>query len=96
MADIIIEREHNLGLDRALSQVEALADLIATDLDAECDWCGNRLDFTRAGARGSVEVTETLLVVEVHLGFLLKPFKGRIEENISDKLDSLVPGDHSA
>jgi putative polyhydroxyalkanoate system protein len=96
MADILIEREHTLGLDMALSQIEALAHQLVSDLDAECVWCGNRLEFARTGACGSVEVTDNLLVLEVRLGFLLKPFRDRIEESITDKLDSLVPCDPSA
>jgi putative polyhydroxyalkanoate system protein len=91
MADIFIEREHALGLDRALDQIEALAAVIAEEIDARCAWEGNRLDFTRPGARGCVEVTETLLILEVSLGLLLRPFKERIEQSITEKLDSLVP-----
>ncbi|WP_296807951.1 polyhydroxyalkanoic acid system family protein [Thiocapsa sp.] len=91
MADIFIEREHTLGLDRALDQVEALAYLLVDELDARCAWDGNRLDFTRPGASGRVEVTETLLILEVSLGFLLRPFRDRIEQSITEKLDSLVP-----
>jgi putative polyhydroxyalkanoate system protein len=91
MADILIAREHNLGLDLALNQMEALAHLLVEELDARCAWDGNRLEFTRPGATGSVEVTETLLTLEVYLGFLLRPFKDRIEQRITDQLDSLVP-----
>jgi putative polyhydroxyalkanoate system protein len=91
MADIFIEREHTLGLDRALDQIEALADLLVDEIDARCAWDGNRLDFTRPGASGCVEVTETLLILEVSLGFLLKPFRDRIEQRITERLDSLVP-----
>ncbi|EGV16850.1 polyhydroxyalkanoic acid system family protein [Thiocapsa marina] len=91
MADIFIEREHTLGLDRALEQVATLAGLLVDELDARCAWNGNRLDFTRPGASGRVEVTETLLILEVSLGFLLRPFKDRIEQGITEKLDSLVP-----
>ncbi|CRI66777.1 conserved hypothetical protein [Thiocapsa sp. KS1] len=92
MADILIAREHNLGLDLALNQMEALAHLLVEELDARCAWDGNRLEFTRPGATGSVEVTETLLTLEVYLGFLLRPFRDRIEQSITDQLDSLVPG----
>jgi putative polyhydroxyalkanoate system protein len=91
MADIYIEREHALGLDLALSQIEALADLLVEELDARCAWDGNRLEFARPGATGTVEVTDTLLTLEVYLGFLLRPFKDRIEQSITDQLDSLVP-----
>ncbi|QVL49971.1 MAG: polyhydroxyalkanoic acid system family protein [Thiocapsa sp.] len=92
MTDIFIEREHALGLDRALDRIEALAYLLVEELDAQCAWDGNRLDFSRPGASGCVEVTETLLILEVSLGFLLKPFRERIEQSITEKLDSLVPG----
>ncbi len=92
MTDIRIEREHNLGLDLALDQIESLAVILVSKLDVECDWNGTRLDFTRAGATGSVEVTETLLILEVRLGFLLRPFKDRIEQSITDQLDGLIPG----
>ncbi len=91
MTDIIIERTHALGLDQALDQIQTLAERLASELDADCDWNGTRLEFTRAGAAGSVEVTETLLILEVRLSFLLLPFKGRIEQSITDQLDGLIP-----
>ncbi|NCC28569.1 MAG: poly(3-hydroxybutyrate) depolymerase [Gammaproteobacteria bacterium] len=91
MTDIFIERVHTLGLDRALDQLEAVARLLVDELDARCEWDGNRLDFARPGASGCVEVTESLLILEVSLGFMLRPFKDRIEQRITEKLDSLVP-----
>lgn len=91
MADILIEREHSLGLERALSRIEAIAELLRGELDAQCAWNGNRLDFKRAGASGSVEVTETALTLEVNLGFLLKPFKGAIEQAIAERIDGSIP-----
>ncbi|MBK1643929.1 hypothetical protein CKO25_04505 [Thiocapsa imhoffii] len=91
MADIFIERIHRLGLDRALDQVDALAELLVSELDAECTWNGNRLDFARSGASGCVEVTDSLLTLEVHLGFLFKPFRERIEQSIMEQLETLIP-----
>lgn len=91
MADILIERAHTLGLDLALDQIQTLAERLVGELDAQCDWNGTRLEFTRTGAAGSVEVTETLLILEVRLSFLLRPFKDRIEQSITDQLDGLIP-----
>lgn len=90
MADILIEREHHLTLDQALAQVDALARLLGRELDARCVWNGHRLEFRRAGARGSVQVTETLLTLEVHLGLFLKPLRLTLEERISNRLDRLI------
>jgi putative polyhydroxyalkanoate system protein len=91
MSDILIEREHRLGLEQALDQIEVLARELVETLDARCAWEGHRLDFARPGASGSVEVTESLLVLEVRLGLLLRPFRDRIEAQILDQLDTLVP-----
>jgi putative polyhydroxyalkanoate system protein len=91
MADILIEREHTLGLEQAVGQIEALADLLGSELDARCVWSGTRLELRRSGATGSIEVTETHLTLEVHLGFLLKPLKGSIEQTITERLDRLIP-----
>jgi putative polyhydroxyalkanoate system protein len=79
-----------------LDQVEALAMELVETLDARCAWDGNRLDFVRAGASGSVEVTETALVLQVRLGFLLIPFRDRIEAQILDQLDRFLPAWPSA
>jgi len=91
MADILIAREHTLGLEQALSRLEAVAELLGSELDAQCAWNGNRLDFKRTGATGCIEVTDTGLTLEVNLGFLLKPLKGPIEQGITDRIDSLIP-----
>jgi hypothetical protein len=95
MADIFIEREHNLGLDRALTRSRPLP-ICSSRARCRMRWCGNRLDFTRAGASGSVEVTETLLDPRGASRIPAQALQRRIEQNITDKLDSLVPCDPSA
>ncbi len=87
MAVIKINREHTLGQEKACEKVEAIAQKLQEDLDAEYHWEGPALVFSRSGASGQITVGESDLKVEVKLGMLLSAMKGKVEQTLNEELD---------
>jgi len=90
MADIHIERTHNLGLEKARIQVEALAQSLGEELQADYEWNGNTLIFKRPGASGTIDVGADYINVVIELGMSLSLFGFAIEESVNKRLDALL------
>jgi len=90
MANIKVEREHQLGADAARDTVEKLAQKLKQDLDADYHWEGSTLKFSRTGASGQIDVTDDRVSVDVKLGMLLGPLKGKIQKTIEDEIDQYL------
>jgi putative polyhydroxyalkanoate system protein len=87
MAVIKLRRKHELGADRARSTVEGIAKKLKQELDADYRWKGSTLEFRRTGASGHIDVQDRELAIEIKLGMLLSPLKGKIEKSITDEID---------
>ena len=90
MANIHIERTHNLGLESARTQVEKLAEGLEDQLQIDYEWDGNRLVFKRFGASGTIEVGADRVELDIELGMALALLKDTIEENINSRLDEVL------
>lgn len=90
MADIHITRRHGLGLERARAEVQSIADALAQDLHARYEWQGDQLHFKRTGASGRIALNEDQVDLHIHLGLLLSPLKGTIEETVRVRLDEAL------
>jgi putative polyhydroxyalkanoate system protein len=91
MANIHIQRAHNLGREGARTQVERIATDLKRDLQADYKWTGDTLVFKRSGASGTIQVDEENIVIDVKLGMALGLMKGKIEEGINRNLDRVLP-----
>ena len=89
MADIELQRVHNLGLKAARAAADRMADQLGRKFDLKGNWEGNVLRFERPGVTGSLAVTDKDLKLSVALGFLLKAMKGSIEQAVTHELDKL-------
>lgn len=89
MADIEVQRVHNLGLKAARTAADTMADHLGRKFGLKGDWDGNVLKFERPGVTGSLAVTDKDLKLSVALGFLLKAMKGSIEQAVLRELDQL-------
>ena len=87
MAKIHFLREHQLDRDAARAEMQKLADKLAGELSASYKWSGDRLEFWRSGADGYVDVGDGKIELEIKLGMLLMPLKGKIESTLRDYLD---------
>lgn len=90
MANIHIERKHDLGLQGARSTVEQVAETLKQELQAECEWSGDKLLFQRTGASGTIEAKEHSIDLDIELDMVLSMMKSVIEERINLKLDTLL------
>lgn len=94
MADIHIERDHQLGLSGARKLAWQWAEQAENEFDMSCtyeegDEC-DEVQFTRSGVSGTLKVSAERFELDARLGFLLGAFKERIESEIVKNLDDLL------
>ena len=90
MPDIALTREHHLGLKAAKAAANKMVAKLDEKFDLSGDWQGNTLSFSRPGVTGSLTVSETTMVLEVTLGFMLKMMKAPIEKAVHEQLDKVL------
>jgi putative polyhydroxyalkanoate system protein len=90
MADISLNRKHQLGLKGAKSAADKMSVKLNEKFDLVCTWSGDTLSFQRPGVNGQMMVTETHMQLDVTLGFLLKAMKGPIEKAVIENLDGAL------
>lgn len=89
MADIHIEKAHQLGIAKARQAVENIAREMAQRFEIDYWWEQNTLHFHRHGVSGRMEVEDSVVRILVRLGFLMRPFSQRIRREIDDHLQGL-------
>ncbi len=94
MADIHIERDHQLGMGGARKLAWRWAEQAENDFDMSCtyeegDDC-DEVQFSRSGVNGTLKVSADKFELDARLGFLLGAFKDRIESEIVKNLDELL------
>lgn len=94
MAVIDVRREHAMSREQALAAADRLARELARDYDLHFDWQGDMLRFKRMGAKGWLKVEDAAIAIHLELGLLLRPFKGRIEQEVTRNMDSFVAGNY--
>lgn len=90
MANIHIRRKHDLGIESARKRVEQVAKSLESELNAKYEWKGNSLLFQRSGASGTINVGDDRVDLDIKLGMMLSPMKGKIEESVRQKLDAAL------
>jgi putative polyhydroxyalkanoate system protein len=96
VADIVIERAHQLGLAGAREVARRWMRKAEEAYGLECRYVegadGDQAAFTRDGVDGRVEVGADRLRLEATLGFLFAAFSGEIEQRLASSLDELLAG----
>lgn len=90
MADISLNRTHQLGLKGAKTAANKMAAKLEEKFDLSSEWDGNTLRFQRSGVNGQMVISENDMKLEVTLGFLLKAMRGPIERAIHEQLDGVL------
>ena len=91
MADIELNRVHNLGLPAARAAAERMEAHLGRKFGLKGGWTGDVLHFERPGVTGLLRITDKDLYLSVTLGFLLKAMKGSIEQAVAHELETLFP-----
>jgi putative polyhydroxyalkanoate system protein len=95
MSTIDVRRSHKLSKEDARKKAEALAASMGQRFELDWRWEGDRILFDaprgRAkGTKGTVDVGEGDVRVQIELPFLLKVLKGTIESKVNEKLSELL------
>jgi putative polyhydroxyalkanoate system protein len=96
MATIDISRSHSLTKDDARKRAEEFAQTMQKRFDLDWRWTGDRIVFdaprgVAKGTKGSVEVGDKEVRVQIDLPFLLRMLKSTVESKVHEKLELLLP-----
>ncbi len=95
MATIDIHRSHSLPKDEAHKRAENFAKTMQQRFELEWRWEGDRIVFeaprgAAKGTRGSVDVGEGDVRVQIDLPFLLRMLKSTVEAKVHEKLAQIL------
>ena len=91
MSQIQIRRRHGLDHAHARATAEKLAADLASEYHADYQWQDDELKFRSPGIEGLLHVGKDEVEINVRLGMLLQPFRGKIESGIRARLDAILP-----
>lgn len=95
MATIDVRRAHTLSKEEARKRAEDFARNMQQRFELEWRWEGDRIVFdaprgAAKGTKGSVDVGEKDVRVQIDLPFLLRMLKGTVESKVHEKLEKLL------
>jgi putative polyhydroxyalkanoate system protein len=95
MATIDVSKSHTLTKEEARKRAETLAQSMKQKLDLDWRWDGDRILFDASrgpakGTKGSVDVGDDAVRVQIDLPFLLRVMKGTVESKVNEKLAQLL------
>ena len=90
MSVIDVRRSHSMDHEHAREAAENLAQDLSKKFDVNYEWDSDLLKFHRSGVKGHLDISPSELHVHLELGMMLRPFKGRVEEEIHNELDRLI------
>lgn len=93
MADITLVEDHALSMDDARNAARKVADQMTADYEMACSWEDDVLVFRRSGVSGTLALTEGRAQLDINLGFMLRGFKSKIEEQVGRNMRKLFGGD---
>jgi len=91
MASVDITREHDLGVAEAKKRAEPMLEDLRSSFGVSGTWEGDQFVITEP-AKGSLDVTDTTVRVQVDLPLFLRPMKGLVESKINESLDQALAG----
>jgi putative polyhydroxyalkanoate system protein len=95
MSTIDVRRAHALPKEEARKRAEDLANSMKQKFELDWRWDGDRIAFdaprgAAKGTKGTVEVGDKEVRVQIDLPWLLRMLKGTIESKVNDKLNQLL------
>lgn len=82
MSRIDIRHAHSLAADQARSAIEDVARKLDERFDITSRWQGDRLQLSRSGVDGAIDLLPGEVRVTAELGFLLSAMQGMVESEI--------------
>ncbi len=95
MATIDVRRNHTLSKEEARKRAEALATSMQNRFNLDWRWEGDRILFeaprgAAKGTKGSVDVSDREVRVQIDLPLLLRVMKGTVESKVQEKLGQVL------
>jgi putative polyhydroxyalkanoate system protein len=90
MAQITVERPHSLGREKAREKADQLVQKLAEKYGLKHAWSNDVVELEGKGAKGSVEVEEALIRVNIELNFFLSAMSGTIQTEVEKVLDKAL------
>ena len=91
MANITINRSHNLSEQEIKTKLDLLADKMSSRFDLDCGWKNEQcMSFKRSGVDGDINLQDNNINLEIKLGMMMGAFKGVIEQEINQFLDKEI------
>ena len=95
MSTIDVRRNHTLPKEEARKRAEALAKAMQSRFDLDWRWEGDRIVFeaprgAAKGTKGSVDVSDQEVRVQIDLPLLLRVMKGTVESKVQEKLGQVL------
>lgn len=95
MSTIDVRRGHTLPKEEARKRAEQLASSMQQRFELDWKWDGDRIVFdaprgAAKGTKGTVDVGEKEVRVQIDLPFLLRMLKGTVETKVNEKLNQLL------
>ncbi len=92
MSDITLVENHSLSMEEARAVAQQVADQMAADYEMTYAWEGEALAFKRSGFSGTLALSEGRVQLDINLGFMLKGFKSKIEQQVGANMRKLFCG----
>ncbi|HEY1694275.1 MAG TPA: polyhydroxyalkanoic acid system family protein [Polyangiaceae bacterium] len=95
MSTIDVRRGHALPKEEARKRAEELASSMQKKFELDWKWDGDRIVFdaprgAAKGTKGTVDVGDKEVRVQIDLPFLLRMLKGTVENKVNEKLTQLL------
>ena len=90
MSVITVSRPHNLEFDEVKTIAEQVVVKLAEEYGVKYHWENETVKFKGAGAKGKMMLSSSSVDLKMELSFLLTPFKTKIENSITRRLDDLL------
>ena len=92
MSNIHMKYKHSLGPQETRDRVEEIAKELKREYKIDYAWKGDRLLFRRSGAAGNLDLRDGLIELDINLGLVLSPLKGKIEQAIKQNIAAKMSG----
>lgn len=92
MSEIVVERDHTLGVATARDRIAGLEPKLNEKYGVTLKWSGNEAAVDGRGVRGRIQVEEGRVALRLKLGLLLRPLAGTIRDAIHRAVDKALGG----
>jgi putative polyhydroxyalkanoate system protein len=92
MSKIHMKYKHALDPQETRDRVEEIAKDLKREYKIDYAWKGDRLLFRRSGAAGNLDLGDGFIELDINLGLVLSPMKGKIEQAIKQNIAAKMSG----